>query len=318
MPMTTVNVTRVNFFDKQFLRVDEFRDEQLFQLAVRRRHNVAQHSWGIIAGLEITQEEGALVVRPGMAIDGYGRELLLSDKKRLNAETFETLGTERLDVWLIYDRRDGEGAPEGYGSCGQSGEREAYRSPETPQILLEKPLANLIDARRPPGVPVELFDAKVPLVSDNPKDMWRVYLGRITQRGPDTFAIDISQRPYAGLVGEVVDHPGDAARVEIGKQSSVNAERVIGNVTYVYKKDETAQPGQARRFAVFLPEDSEADAAQQQRVELSPRLEIRQDGFMHLRGRTIINGNLRLTGGAIQFVNKASFDADHEIGRAHV
>jgi hypothetical protein len=311
MPMATVIAQRVNFFDKQFLRVDEFRDEQLYQLEARRRHNVGQHSWGIVAGLEITQEEGALVVRPGMAIDGYGRELLLADKKRLSPETFDDLGTERLDAWLIYGRRDGASAPDGYGSCGQNDVREAYRSQETPQLLLEKPLSNIVDARKPSGVPVELFEEKVPLVSDNPNDMWRVYLGRITRLAPDQFTIDISQRPYAGLVGEVVDHPANAARVEIGNQSRADSERTVGNVTYVYKQDSTAQPGQAGRFAVFIPEESEADLAQQQKVNLSPRFEIRQDGLMRLRGRTVINGNLRLTGGAVQFVNPATFDADH-------
>lgn len=302
--MANTTVPRVNFFDKQFLRVDEFKDEQSYQLATRRRHNVTQHTWGIVAGLEITLEEGALVVRPGMAIDGYGRELLLSDKNRLAPETFDALGTERLDVWLVYDRRNGEGAPGGYATCGQNGEREAYRSQETPQILLERPVSNLVDARRPPGVPAELFDAKVPLVSDNPNEMWRVYLGRITRHATDPrFTIDISQRPYAGLVGEAVDHPANATRVEIGKQPLVDDERIIGKVTYVYQKDANAQPGQLRRFAVFIPDHSEADIEQQQEVRLSPRFEIRQDGQMRLRGRSIINGNLRITDGSLQFVN---------------
>jgi hypothetical protein len=309
--MATAIPQRVNFFDKQFLRVDEFKDEQAYQLAVRRRHNSVQHSWGIVTGLEITQEESALVVRPGMAIDGYGRELLLKDKKRLRAEVFDQLGTDKLDVWLVYGRRNGESVPVGYASCKQADTKEANRSDETPQILPEKPLANTIDPRKPPGVPVELLDAALPPFSDNPNEIWRVYLGRITRLGVDQFTVDISQRPYAGLVGEVVDHPASAARVEIGKQSTVEAVRVIGNVTYVYRKDETAQPGQARRFAVFLPEETPNGTEQEQRVELLPRLDIRQDGVIRLRGNTILNGDLRVSGGAVQFVTPASFDADN-------
>lgn len=301
--MTNTTVPRVNFFDKQFLRVDEFRDEQSYQLAARRRHNVTQHTWGIVAGLEITREEGALVVRPGIAVDGYGRELLLSDKKRLAPEKFDALGTEQLDAWLVYGRRDGEAAPGGYAGCGQNGGREAYRSQETPQILLERPLSNLVDARRPPGVPAELFDAQLPPASDNPNEMWRVYLGRITRLAPDEFTFDISRRPYAGLVGQVVDHPANATRVEIGKQPLADDERVIGGVTYVYQKDANAQAGQLRRFAVFIPDDSEASLERQQEVRLAPRLEIRQDGLMRLRGRSVVNGNLRITDGSVQFVN---------------
>lgn len=307
--MTTVNVPRVNFFDRQFLRVDEFRDEQLYQLGARRRHNIAQHSWGIVAGLEIAQEEGALVVRPGMAVDGYGRELLLPEKRRLAPETFDDLATERLDVWLVYARIEGEAAPAGYAGCG-TGARDAYRSQETPQVRLEKPVANTVNARRPPGVPAAVLDSKVPLVSDDPKDVWRVYLGRITRLGPEpTFNIDFSQRPYVGLVGDVVDHPANATRVEIGKQSGVAETREIGGVTYVYDRGEDSQRKQSRRFAVFIPEDAEAEEGQE-RVELSPRLEILQDGLVRLRGRTVLNGDLRVVGGAVQFVTPATVTED--------
>lgn len=303
--MTTVNVPRVNFFDRQFLRVDEFRDEQLYQLAARRRHNIAQHSWGIVSGLELALEDGALLVRPGMAVDGYGRELLLPEKRRLSADAFDDLGTERLDVWLVYARLDGGGAPAGYAACGdaQGGARPAYRSQEVPQVRVEEPVANTVDARRPPGVPAAVLDSKVPLVSDDPKDVWRVYLGRITRRlTPEpTYSIDFSQRPYVGLVGDAVDHPADATRVEIGKQSSVAQTREVGGVTYVYDKGEDSQRGRSRGFAVFIPEDAEAEGGQE-RVKLSPRLEILRDGLMRMRGRTVLDGDLRIVGGAVQFV----------------
>lgn len=308
--MTDTTLPRVNFFEKQFLRVDEFRDEQLYQLAARRRHNIAQHSWGIVAGLELMQDEdGTLVVRPGLAIDGYGRELILPEKKRLAAGTFNDLGTEKLDIWLAYSRQEGEAAPDGYTSCGKNGGREAYRSKETPEVRPERPLSNIVDARRPPGVPAAVLDSKVPLISDNPADTWKVYLGRIT-RLENSFTIDISQRPYAGLVGEVVDHPADATRVEIGKQSSTKDSRRIGNITYVYKKGEEPQSNQSRRFAVFMPEHTNA-ATEQQQVELSPRLEIMRDAIMRLRGRTIINGSLRIVDGAVQFVDPAAFTTEN-------
>ncbi|HEX7317549.1 MAG TPA: hypothetical protein VF297_26850 [Pyrinomonadaceae bacterium] len=304
--MTIVSVPRVNFFDRQFLRVNEFRDEQLYQLAARRLHNVAQHYWGIVTGLEIALEEGALVVRPGMAVDGYGRELLLPEKQRLAPETFDDLGTEKLDVWLVYARLDGEQAPEGYGGCGASGAREAYRSLETPRVRLEKPVANTVDARRPPGVPAAVLDSKVPVLSDDPKEVWRVYLGRITRLGGDPpYNIDFSQRPYVGLVGDVVDHPANATRVEVGKQSNVAQTREVGGVTYVYDRGADPQRKQSRRFAVFIPEDGDT-AEGQERVVLSPRLEILQDGLLRIRGRTVLNGDLRVVGGAVQFVTAAT------------
>ena len=304
--MISATVSRVHYFDKQFLRVDEFRDEQLYQLAVRRRHNVAEHSWGIVSGLDIGNEAGALVVRSGMAIDGYGRELVLADKKRLAAEAFDDLGTDRLDVWLAYDRRDTAAAPSGYSPCAPEPGTAAYRSDETPQILLERPLSNIVDASHPPGVPTELFSAAVPPLSDDPQDIWRVYLGRITRLPPDEYTIDGTQRLYVGLVSESIDHPANATRLEVGKQSSVDATRVIDGTTYVYQKGEDPLRSKLRRFAVFVPEDLN-DHGSTQQVQLSPRFEILDDGTIRIRGRTVINGSLRVAGGAIQFVDAAEF-----------
>jgi len=129
--MSADTAARVHYFDKQFLRVDEFRDEQLYQLALRRRHNNTQHTWGILRGLEIENEDGSIVVQPGFAIDGYGRELLLTAKLHVAPETFDDLGTDRLDLWLIYDRQDDESIPEGYGECGVPSSALRAPSPRT-------------------------------------------------------------------------------------------------------------------------------------------------------------------------------------------
>ena len=87
--------SRVNYIDGQYLRRQDFADEQSYQLALRRRHNIGHHSWGIVIGLDLVQEDGALVVRPGMAIDGYGRELLLAAKRSIAVGEFQRLGSNR-------------------------------------------------------------------------------------------------------------------------------------------------------------------------------------------------------------------------------
>jgi len=292
--MTTEPLSRVRYFAKQFLRVDEFRDEQLYQLTLRRLHNNAQHTWGIVSGLDIVSEDDATVVRPGYAIDGYGRELLLTEKFPLVAENFDALATERLDVWLIYGRSDDGSVPAGYGECaGSSG--SSYRASEEPKVLVERTLSNTVDARRPPGVPREVLDAPVPPTSDNPSDLWRVYLGRIT-RLEGKIVIEPGPRPYAGVVAEAIDHPANATRVEVGGQSS--AKRTVGGLTYTYGGD--ADP---RRFAIFVPEPA-AGA-----TDLAPRLEITEDGAIHLRGQTNVEGNLRTVGGAVQFGGAAGAGA---------
>jgi hypothetical protein len=307
--MTSQTLSRVHYFNKQILRVNEFSDEQLYQLALRRRHNVTLHAWGIVSGLDIGQENGGLVVYPGLAIDGYGREVLLAGKQSLATETFDDLATDRLDVWIVYDREDAGNIPSGYGSCVPGATGDAYRANEVPRILFELPLSNTVDARNPPGLPDNVLNAPVPLMSDDPKDTWRVYLGRVIRLAVNQYSIDGSQRTYAGLVGETIDHPANATRVEVGKQSSADVSRVVNGVTYQYQRGEDPVRQESRRFAVFVPEDLPSGSAQQP-VSLAPRLEILQDGTIRMRGETVINGSLRIAGGALQFVDPADFTAD--------
>lgn len=72
---------RMNYFDHQFLRVDDFSQEQSYQLDRRRRHNRLLHVWGIAEGLTLTAANGAtgVTVQPGTAIDGAGREIVLAN-----------------------------------------------------------------------------------------------------------------------------------------------------------------------------------------------------------------------------------------------
>src|SRR5439155_429829 len=173
-PMTTEALSRVQYFAKQFLRVDEFRDEQLYQLALRRLHNNTQHTWGIVRGLDIAKEEGeTVVVRPGLAIDGYGRELRLTEKFTLAPENFDDLAADRLDLWLVYGRSGDGNVPAGYGECAGA-DGLSYRATEQPAVLVERTLSNIVDARRPPGVSRDVLNAPLPPLSDDPLDMWRV------------------------------------------------------------------------------------------------------------------------------------------------
>jgi len=290
--MTIEALARVQYFDKQFLRVDEFRDEQLYQLALRRRHNITQHIWGIVSGLELAlEDESVVVVRPGVAIDGYGRELVLEAKNRVSADAFDDYGTDRLDVWLVYGRTDEGSSPSGYGDCAGGG--QSYRSAEVPQVLVERPLANRVDPRHPPGVPSEVLNAPQPRLSDSPSERWRVYLGRII-RTDDGILVDAGHRPYAGVVAECIDHPANATRVEIGGQSI--SERTIDGVTYTYEPDSAG----TRRFAVFVSEEGV--------TTLAPRLEVLSDDQIRLRGETIVEGHLRMSGGAVRFGGTAAID----------
>jgi hypothetical protein len=74
-----VPVKRLNYFTHQFLREQDFKDEQAYHLEMRRRHNRCLHAWGVVEGLEVHKKgEREIVVDSGMAIDGQGREIILA------------------------------------------------------------------------------------------------------------------------------------------------------------------------------------------------------------------------------------------------
>lgn len=79
-------VKRLNYFQGEFLREGDFRDEQQYHLNMRRYHNQVLHTWGIADGLVVTPVTGEnkITVTKGMAIDGWGREIILAEDKELD------------------------------------------------------------------------------------------------------------------------------------------------------------------------------------------------------------------------------------------
>jgi len=295
---------RVHYFNKQFLRKQEFVDEQSYQLAARRRHNIASHIWGIVVGLELTIEEDLLVVRSGMAIDGYGRELFLPTKRFISKNEFVRLGSNRLDISLTYENTPGEQAPAGYIACSNNDPDTFYRSNEIPRIIVERAGPGRVNSSRPKGVPPAILDSVNNLVTtDDPLSVWPVHLGRLTYNPEETdpakqIVIDATERRYAGVTAEVIDHPSNPSRVELGKSSLQDDQRVIGETTFTYKKSNSD-----RGFAIFVPPKSPGE------VELFPRLEMLLNGQNYLRGDSTINGNLQLArGSAVQFTDAVPVD----------
>ena len=131
--MSDNSITRVHYFEGQFLRTQDFTDEQAYHVGMRRRHNIAHHTWGIVSGLEVVLAEGNFYVQPGMAVDGYGRELILAQKQTLSSSSFLDKASTERDVWLVYDLRNSDQAPAGYSGCGNSNGTSSsfYRYQET-------------------------------------------------------------------------------------------------------------------------------------------------------------------------------------------
>jgi hypothetical protein len=294
--MTVVPAMRVNYFERQFLRLAEFRDEQAYHIALRRRHNLSHHSWGIVTGLAIVLDQGIPVVEPGLAVDGYGRELLLIDRITIDRATFDRYGTTRLDVWLEYElgAADADAPP---GECDPASPNQQYRAVESATVVSERASAADVDARSPRVVPADVLAETLPDTTDDPTQRWPVYLGRLVMTfgddGKPMFTIAQTALAYIGLNAELIDHPATPARIEIGHTSIANATadtRTIADVTYTY------EPETGRQFAVFVPPTAPTISG----ASLQPTIAVTKDSTQ-IRGTTDVHGDLVLDGSTLLF-----------------
>jgi hypothetical protein len=78
-------LVRNHYFAGRLLSVDDLQREQDYTLGRLRRRNRFLTGWGVVAGLEVSVEQGAtVVVQPGFAIDCAGNELIVEAETRLS------------------------------------------------------------------------------------------------------------------------------------------------------------------------------------------------------------------------------------------
>ncbi len=216
--------TRVRFRERQVLRAADLVAEQSYLVAVRRRHNIAQHGWGIVRGLELADTPDGLVVNTGVAVDGYGRELIVSSPLAIPADAFNELGSDAIDVWLFYELMEVSVRQRGVWDCGP-GRNTRVRE----QSSLRLTAALEID----PRFPVEVLTEDLPFPSskstpDDPAREWPVYLGTIKPVAPQFDPQ--SPRPDATLKGEVVNTPSGRARLQVGSELESDTRRFAVSV----------------------------------------------------------------------------------------
>ncbi|MEU4560131.1 hypothetical protein AB0F72_17245 [Actinoplanes sp. NPDC023936] len=200
-------MSRSVFEDGRILRTSDFVADQADHLTRHRLHNNSQHRWGIVAGLEIVNVGGELVVQPGRAVDGYGRDLVLTSVQTLDLRLFEQRDVEDVDVWIVYRLEILRAAGDGVD-----------RVSDGARIELDD-AQPLVDVRRPPGVPKIDLEATPPVTTDDPGRRWPVFLGRVTRNStkedgePEPVP---STLPYAGLIGATVQHPNGDLWIDLG------------------------------------------------------------------------------------------------------
>jgi hypothetical protein len=227
------SMKRVQYQDHQILQLQDFTDEQDYHVAMRRRHNLSGHAWGITSGLSVTQDSDSLFVQPGLAVDGYGRELVLATRVQVSIE-LRTDGQFTYDLYLCYREKSADPAQVAFDAAQRD-----TRWTEQPDTYVQKVDQPSVapNPDHPPMVPDcdWSFDAtRPPPPADKP---WPVFLARITTHPTGTpFTIDSGNCRYVRVIAAKVEHPRKTTAVNVGpKQFSV----------------EIAKKGRTRKTKVF-------------------------------------------------------------------
>lgn len=79
---------RMNYFDFQFLKAEDFQDEQAYHLTVRRLLNSSLYSPGVVDGLNVQQVADRVVrITPGLAIDKDGQAIIVLEPMQYTLTT---------------------------------------------------------------------------------------------------------------------------------------------------------------------------------------------------------------------------------------
>lgn len=206
-----MTVSRVRYRERQTLRHSDLNDEQAYLLEMRRRHAIAHHRWGIVSGLTLTAPDGEVRIAPGMAVDGYGRELIVPNAiviaEAILDERFPTAAT--IGVSLVYGRIAETTPQSGRWDCGTGQENRWI------EVALVRLTGNG-EAPLPGRASEDSSDLDLAVApADDPGREWPVFLGRIERTTAGT-TIGAADRPLAGLVGETVIAPSARARLQVG------------------------------------------------------------------------------------------------------
>ena len=163
---------RVRFFDNQYLKDQDFIDEQHYHIDRQRRHNRMLHVAGIAEGLDVTAVAGKpqVIVSPGTAIDADGRQvvLLTEPAAERTVDLVDNLNST-VNLYLTYQELESE--PQESGGEGN-------------RRWLERPRFSVIDIKTETDV-----DTTIP----------PLLLARIELDGSEVIEVDLSVRRYSGL-----------------------------------------------------------------------------------------------------------------------
>jgi hypothetical protein len=187
----TGTAARVGYREGQVLSAPDLLDEQAYLISMRQRHATTSHRWGIVRGLVPSTAGVSLEVSPGLAVDGLGRYLIVTDT--ISAD-LSSLTADSVRIWLACSLDPVGGAPAGQNT----------RWAESTLLRLE------------PGTMID------PRQSGDTSTDWPVLLGMLERSSANpSYQVNVNVRPLIGLCGETITAASGAAQVRVGPDFAV-------------------------------------------------------------------------------------------------
>jgi hypothetical protein len=120
--MSTVFAERPSFFEGQYLGADDLEAFLTYARESDARHLLGAHTWGVVAGIELVESEsptGAVeyFLTPGVAVDGYGRALVVTQAFKLTTDLFAQQASGTVNVWIRHEETPFSGTRTAYQAC---------------------------------------------------------------------------------------------------------------------------------------------------------------------------------------------------------
>jgi hypothetical protein len=214
-------VKRPNYRDGMYLGAQDFVAEQDYELELRRRLSLGQHAWGIFEGLDLREQPDPgsgrtnVFILPGVAIDGFGRPVLVFFPQPLDVALFQGPSfqtDEWVNVWLLYATAQTDPARLGYEQCADPSlttrTLETFRievgDQPGPHDLVRVAGQPVPDSSLPPDTSV----ACAGLPDDSELARWPVCLGQVHWNGVDGFvsSTEDERRRNRALGGVIAAH----------------------------------------------------------------------------------------------------------------
>jgi hypothetical protein len=135
---------RNNYFCGKLMVERDFRAEQQYHMGKQMLHNAYLHGWGTVCCLKVDPHPNCpnlkVLVRSGMAIDCYGREIFVPEEVQVDLESYKTNGNgstskpRNLYICINYRECEIEPVTVFLDDCGCGEECEENRIRETYEI----------------------------------------------------------------------------------------------------------------------------------------------------------------------------------------